>query len=156
MPKLLNLGAGNRIIAGAVNNDWIAHRPEIDAVWDLNELPWPWEDGSFDRIEAIAVLEHLTINLIESIDECWRVLRPMGQLRIKLPAWDHERSWDDVTHVHKVGAGALDQFDPRTERGRNYAFYTRRKWAIKKRTRGTTAYYWAMIKMPLDWNGKED
>ena len=132
---ILNLGAGNRIIEGAVNHDLRRHRPEIDVAWDLNDLPWPWEDESFDKVLAIVVLEHLRLNLLESVGECWRLLRPGGILYIKLPHWRADGSYVDPTHYWQFSLGTLDIFDPETEYGRQYSFYTERKWRLVKRAR---------------------
>lgn len=127
---ILNLGAGNEIIGNAVNHDKIKHRAEIAVAWDLNKLPWPWPDNSFDQIVAKAVLEHLKLNLIESLDECWRLLRTGGQIFIKLPHWQSDISHQDPTHYWYFSLGSLDQFDPDTKRGKLYSFYTDRKWKI--------------------------
>ena len=149
------MGAGNRLIPGAINVDRTRHREEINCVCDLNVLPWPWDAETFDKVAAIAVLEHLEPTLLTLMDEVWRVLKPGGIAVVKLPAWDHEVSWNDLSHRHHVGAEAMDQVDPRTDRGRRYTFYTRRKWAIQKRKRGTTSYWWTLKKMGLDWEGRE-
>ena len=127
---ILNLGAGNRIIGDAVNHDLVKHRPEIAVAWDLNKLPWPWADNSFDQIVARSVLEHLRLNLVESLDECWRILRAGGQIFIKLPYWQSEGAHADPTHYWFFSLRSLDQFDPDTERGKAYAFYTSRQWKI--------------------------
>jgi len=129
---VLNLGAGNRIIEGAVNHDRIRHRPEIDVVHDLNDFPWPWSDESFDKVLAIAVLEHIRATLIESINECWRLLRPGGILFVKLPHWKHDVSYIDPTHYWHFSVRSLDIFDPATDYGQRYSFYTDRKWRILK------------------------
>jgi len=151
---MLNLGAGNRILEDAVNHDVVRHRPEIEVVHDLNVLPWPWEDASFDKVAALSVLEHLRQNLLTSMDEIWRILRPGGVAVIKLPHWKANISWEDLTHLHLVGIGVMDQLDPRTKRGVDYWFYTRRKWRIDKREANDakTSIYWTMTKMPLDWD----
>lgn len=135
----LNLGAGNRIIAGAVNHDLVKHRPEIDVAHDLNDLPWPWADNSFDKVLAIAVLEHLRINLIQSVDECWRILRPGGVLYVKLPHWQHENSYLDPTHYWRFAPRTLNIFDPDTQYGHRYSFYTTRKWRVVKKPELNTA-----------------
>ena len=44
----------------------------------------PFEDGSFDRLIAIHVLEHLR-NLPPALDECARLLRPGGFFDVVLP-----------------------------------------------------------------------
>jgi len=126
----LNLGAGNKIISDAVNHDLTKHRPEIDIAWDLNNIPWPWEDDTFTYILANAVLEHLEIDLLKSMNECHRILKPNGELTVKLPYWNHEASYEDPTHYWVFSPGVFDLFDPETYRGQHYGFYTPRKWKI--------------------------
>jgi SAM-dependent methyltransferase len=126
----LNLGAGNRPEPGAVNHDRIRHRPEIDVVHDLDVLPWPWPDNSFDAITARSVLEHLRLNLVESVDECWRILQPGGCLHVKVPLWTHENSYADPTHHWHYTLHSFDVFDPSTKLGTELDFYTSRKWDI--------------------------
>jgi predicted SAM-dependent methyltransferase len=132
MTAILNLGAGNRIIPEAVNHDRVKHRPEIDVAHDLNVLPWPWEAGLFDHIVARAVLEHLDHDLVASMNECWRILRPAGILSLKLPFWRSDNSHNDPTHRWFFALRSLDYFDPDTEIGRRYRFYTEWHWKIIK------------------------
>ena len=127
--KILNLGAGNHIWSGATNHDLRKHRPEIDVAHDLNDLPWvPWADDSFDEIGASSVFEHLEIDLVQTLDECWRILRPGGQLRLKLPFWRHDNAYADPTHRWHYSPRSLDVFVPATKLGTELAFYTDRKW----------------------------
>lgn len=128
--RMLNLGAGTRPEPGAVNHDRTKHGPHIDVAHDLNVLPWPWLEASFDRIIARSVLEHLRLNLVEAADECWRVLRPGGELYLKLPHWRHDNAYTDPTHYWRYSLHSCDVLDPDTEMGREYGFYTDRKWAI--------------------------
>lgn len=135
MSRVLNLGCGNKLIKefedrAVVNHDRIKHRPEVDVIWDLDVTPWPWADNTFDQVYACAVLEHLRISLLDSINECHRILRAGGLLQMKLPYWKHEMAYNDPTHFWKCGLGVLDVFDPTTRRGMQYNFYTWRKWKI--------------------------
>lgn len=130
--KMLNLGAGNDILEGAINHDRIAHRPEIDLVWDLNFLPWPWDDALFDLVNARAVLEHLDIDLITSVNEIWRIMKPGGRLVLKLPYWAHNNSYMDPTHRWFAALETPTVFDPDTPYGAKYSFYTERKWKVVK------------------------
>jgi len=144
---MLNLGCGNKIIKGAVNHDRVKHRPEVKAVHDLNKLPWPWQDGEFDKIAALAVLEHLDIDLVASLNECHRILKPGGVLVIKLPLWNSPNSYDDPTHRWFFTLRSLDQFCPATERGKRYSFYTPHKWKYlrKPRTNKARTSMWATL-----------
>lgn len=127
--RVLNLGCGNMILAYAINHD-LMKREGVDEVWDLNVLPWPWEDNSFDYVIAKAVLEHLQHDLLTSMNELWRILAPEGIVEIKLPYWKSEASYNDLTHRYVYGLGIFDGLDPDTKRGRMYGFYTERKWRI--------------------------
>lgn len=145
----LNLGCGNKPMANAVNHDLVRHRAEVDVVHDLNVLPWPWADGSFDQVVARAVLEHLRITLLESVNECWRVLRPGGTLWMKLPHWQHDMGWIDPTHYWHFSLKTVDLFDPRTRYGKEYAFYQVRPWRIVKGprlNRAGTSFVVTMVK----------
>lgn len=130
MTDILNLGAGNKLVKGAVQHDLVKHRPEIDVAWDLNVIPWPWADESFDLIVACAVFEHLRNTLIQTVDECWRILRPGGVLHMKLPFWKSDNAWRDPTHFWRFSLGTCDLFDQKTRYGREYAFYQVKPWKI--------------------------
>lgn len=137
--RILNIGCGNRLIAGAVHHDRVKHRPEIDVVHDLNELPWPFEDSSFEQIVALAVLEHLDIDLVASLNECHRILVPGGTLVLKLPLVTGANAYDDPTHRWFFTLRSLDQFCPETQRGQDYDFYTPHKWRFVKPPRANRA-----------------
>lgn len=129
----LNLGAGNRIVEGAVNHNLVKHRPEIDIACDLNMVPWPWEDNSFDEIQLISTAEHLKLTLIETLNECWRILKPKGKLIIKYPLWNGPNTHKDPTHRWFWDLGVLDYVDQSTRDGQMYCYYTDKKWKIHSR-----------------------
>ena len=134
LTRILNLGCGQRPIKAGegqevVNHDLRRHRPEVNVAHDLNLLPWPWPDDSFEVVLASSVFEHLEIDLVRAMDECWRILRPGGCLRVKLPHWQHDNAWADPTHRWRYTSRSLDVFVPETKLGQELAFYTARKWA---------------------------
>jgi len=132
MSDILNLGAGNHIWPGAVNHDRSKHRPEIEAVHDLNVLPWTWPDNSFDQIAASSVFEHLHIDLVQALNECWRILRPQGTLRVKVPHWQHDNAYADPTHRWRFSLRSFDVFVLDTKLGKELNFYTPHKWRFVK------------------------
>jgi len=149
---LLILGAGNTVVdkPDVVNHDLTKHRPEIDVVWDLNVFPWPWKNETFDGIQAWAVLEHLRCERLEIFNEMWRILKPGGRARIKLPAWDSAEAHDDITHYWYVTPNSLNQLDPTTARGKAYSFYTPYKWKIERAKYSNTGHssiYFVMLKL---------
>jgi len=128
----LNLGCGHKGMAGFVNHDRICHANHVDIAYDLNDLPWPWDDESVDFIMASSVFEHLNLDLVQTMDECWRILRPKGQLRVKVPYWQHDNAYADPTHRWCFSLRSFDVFLPKSRLGKELNFYTRRKWRMLK------------------------
>ncbi|HLJ69543.1 MAG TPA: methyltransferase domain-containing protein [Chloroflexota bacterium] len=82
-PLQLHLGSGDRYKEGWVNVDLVGHR--VDLPWNLNR-PLPLETGTVDAVFHEHVLEHLTLERgLALLEECHRVLRPGGTLRIGVP-----------------------------------------------------------------------
>ena len=129
----LNLGAGNAIKQGYVNHDIVKHRKEIKSVWNLDETSWPWEDSSVEEILANSVFEHLKLTLIESCNECWRILKPGGMLHLEYPIWTSVNIHHDPTHRWHLSEKAVDYLDPTTTFGKRYGMYTPYKWRILRR-----------------------
>lgn len=129
----LNLGCGDKPLEGAVNHDICKHRPEVDIVWDLNKTPWPWKDNEFDQVSSRSVFEHLEIDLITVLDECWRILKPEGTLHLKFPVFTSPTIHDDPTHRWHWSMKVLDFVIPTTRYGKHYPFYTTRKWTLVTR-----------------------
>lgn len=148
MKVLLNLGCGNRPLPHpkgggvwvVINHDLTRHAPWVTQTWDLNKFPWPWPEGSIHQVHAHSVLEHLTIDLVTSMNECWRILKPNGRLDLKLPLWNRHLAYADPTHRWFVCRETLDNFDPTTERGQEYAFYGIMPWRILKVSMPSTAH----------------
>jgi hypothetical protein len=82
-------------------------------------------------IHAYAVFEHLELTLVDSLNECHRILKPNGALNLKIPLWDSEEAHDDPTHRWFVGRHALDLFDPTTDKGKKYGtIYGVKPWRV--------------------------
>jgi SAM-dependent methyltransferase len=70
---------------------------------DALALPFP--DGSFDKIIAAEVLEHIPDDMA-AMGELARVLRPGGRLAVTVPAWLPERiCWALSADYHNVPGG---------------------------------------------------
>jgi len=93
MKKQLLIGCGHsrakRMWVGE-NTGWdelvtLDINPEVkpDIVHDLEKLPYPFEDNSFDEIHAYGVLEHLSDQgdhkaFLAQFQEFYRILKPSG------------------------------------------------------------------------------
>lgn len=82
----LNLGSGDDLKQDYVNVD--LYEPKADMKWDLNNIPYPFEDSSIDEILMQHVLEHFE-KPIDVINECIRILRPGGKLIVETPHYNH-------------------------------------------------------------------
>lgn len=120
---ILELGAGSAPIEGAIHHDRVKHASYIDIAHDLDLLPWPWENESFDKIYAIDVFEHLKLEIVEWLTECHRILKTGGELEIRVPAWDNPLSYRDPTHKRVFHMETLDYFDPDKELYKSFGSY---------------------------------
>jgi len=88
--ELVNLGAGNKIITGAVPLDL----PD----WAAGDR-MPWDDDEVGAIYAFHFFEHLTKDeIINTLWECERVLCRGGILYTVTPHWDSEAAHQDLDH----------------------------------------------------------
>jgi len=133
---LLNLGCGLDIRDGWVNHDISQHDKRIAVVHNLNVRPWPWKPSTFDRVDAISVFEHLEIDLIKVMDECWRILKGSGALHIKYPLLTSPFVRDDPTHRWFWSEKVLDFVIAGTKYEQGCPYYTKYKWNLMQRTVG--------------------
>jgi SAM-dependent methyltransferase len=116
MAELL-IGCGNsrrKILAFDGKRDWsdlttIDHDPNCgaDILHDLESLPWPFEDDTFDECHAYEVLEHLGKqgdyrSFFAHFAEIYRILKPGGVLFATVPALDDPWVWSDPSHTRLI------------------------------------------------------
>jgi len=111
----LHLGSGYQYRVGWVNVDKLSS-VKSDVQHDLTRAPWPWPDSSIDRAEADNLVEHIGWSaenedlLMVFMNQAHRVLKPGGQLWIRVPDFEH---WPvgalrDPTHRRYFVAGSFD------------------------------------------------
>lgn len=79
-----------------------SHNP--DYVWDLNNLPLPFEDNTFNEIHAYEVLEHTGSQgdykfFFNQFNEFHRILGPDGVFIATVPAPKSPWAWGDPSHT---------------------------------------------------------
>ena len=114
----LNLGAGRNRLPGYVTVDKAA-ACEPDQVADLEQLPWCWQDGSVAEIRLTHALEHLgekTEVFLGIMKELHRVLRPGGEVHIRVPHPRSDGFIGDPTHVRPITPAVLSLFSQRLNR----------------------------------------
>ena len=149
--KKLNLGCGNDFIDGYINHDLIKHNDKVDIMFDLNEKDWfkifknefafgpepkDYKDENFTllpskyiEIRAWDVIEHLD-DPINFMNNCWDLLKKDGVLKMKACGWQNPNFWVDITHKKGYDIKSFDYFDPETEIGKEYGYYTDKRWHI--------------------------
>lgn len=114
----LNLGCGARKREGYVNVD-AAAACAPDLVFDLESLPWPWEDDSVGQVLLIHVLEHLgqtPSSFLGIMKELWRVCCNSAEILIEVPHPRSDEFLGDPTHVRPITADVLALFSQRDNR----------------------------------------
>jgi predicted SAM-dependent methyltransferase len=106
MKKYLNLGCGKRTHHEWTNVDFVATIPDVVAA-NLTEGV-PFADGSFDAVYHSHVLEHFSKNQAPAfLQECFRVLRPQGVIRIAVPDLEQiVRSY--IFALEQAASGSLE------------------------------------------------
>lgn len=145
----INLGAGNLIEEGYINHDLESHRDEILICFDLNAKDWKdcdifyketknvkaleteanFKKGEFDEIRAWDVIEHLN-DPINFMNNCWDLLKKDGILHLKACGWQNPNFYVDITHKKAYDIKSFDYFDPDTSIGKEYGYYTDKRWKI--------------------------
>jgi len=147
---ILHLGCGDKptLNQPAVNVDARPLRG-VDVVHDLNDLPWPWEDGKFGKVDATDILEHLD-DVVVVVDEIWRVLEPGGMLWIRGP---HQfgRNWlMDPTHQRAFNEFSFDYLDPNLPSGQRLDYLTGCKFRVLQAERDGDDVVFLLKKMHLE------
>jgi SAM-dependent methyltransferase len=97
--KKLNLGCGQFRKEGYINLD-ISPLSKADIIHNLEIFPYPFDEDTFDLIEADHLLEHLT-NPFGVMSELHRIAKPGGIIHIRVPHFsrgfthpEHKRGFD--------------------------------------------------------------
>ncbi len=114
----LNLGCGTRKLEGWVNVD-SSRGCSPDQLVDLEQLPWPWPEGSVEEVLLSHVLEHLgrtTELYLGILKELYRVCSNGAKITIIVPHPRHDFFLNDPTHVRPVTPEGLAHFSQKINR----------------------------------------
>ncbi len=103
----LNLGCGNKILKGWVNLDKFPLEG-VDVVYDIEDLPLPFDSEQFDEILCEDILEH--VEYIDVLREIYRILKKGGKLHIRVPHFSSRNNFVDPTHKNQFSVNTFDFF----------------------------------------------
>ncbi len=130
--KSMQLGCGiGTKLSGCINVD-INLDTNPDVVHDLNVIPYPFEDNSFDMIVAISILEHLS-DFFAVMEEVHRISRDGATVHILVPHFSSAAAYVDPTHCQLLSARSCDYFIEGTVIESDYGFYMPYRFRLKKR-----------------------
>lgn len=105
--RKLNIGCGSNIREGWVNLD-ITNQPGVDVVHDIENLPLPFADDSFDEILCQDILEH--VEYLPVIKDIYRILAQDGAVHIRVPHFTSRNNYTDPTHKKSFSVSTFDYF----------------------------------------------
>lgn len=120
--KIVNLGCGQKIMGGAINVDAIKF-DGVDIVCDIRKgLPSELEGA--DEIIADYVLCQIDKQFKFVMNEIWRVLKPCGVLKLKVPNANYPCAFQDPMDCRYFVEETFDYFNQHHYRYKafNYGF----------------------------------
>jgi len=121
--RVLDVGCGVKKHPESIGVD---RSPDSDAdvLCDLDRFPYPFQDGCFDEVRAVHVIEHVA-DVIRTMEEFHRLLRAGGSVFIATPHYTDFSSFCDPTHRWHLNSFSFRYFG---EDHGGFGYYTRRRF----------------------------
>lgn len=128
----INLGCGKDYKDGWVNLDHerVSSLWKVDIEYDLDKCRLPFANDSVDEVCMNHVLEHLNCDLMDFFNDLWRVMKPDGVVRIRVPHASGLWAWADITHRRAFTSKAFRALLDYTDEPQ-FVSYTRQNWRYK-------------------------
>jgi predicted SAM-dependent methyltransferase len=123
----LNVGCGFDLKEGYINLDVVDYGGNM--IHDLNSVPYPFEDNTFDEIFCSHILEHVN-NFHSTISEIYRILKPGGILVVYAPFFLNTKYFGEPDHKIPFSIRTFDNYE--YIGNRKLKFYE--KWKLNHRT----------------------
>ncbi len=136
--RILDVGCGINKRDGAIGID---RNPasRADVLCELDRFPYPFRDSSFDALQAIHVIEHVS-DVIRTMEEFHRLVRRGGEVYIVTPHYTDFSSFCDPTHRWHLNSFSLRYFG---EDHGGFGYYTSARFEeISVRVRLLALWRW--------------
>jgi len=118
----LNIGCGNDYRQGWVNVDTGNCRKDLHH--DIESLPLPFADNTFDEVLMMHVLEHVERkHFPDFMRELHRICRPDALIHIEVPYYNSRNAWTDFTHKNFFTEDSFGYFDRNSHLRENGVIY---------------------------------
>ena len=104
---IIDIGCGSRKVEGAIGIDGF-NQPGVNVVCDL-EQSIPLKTNSVDILHTSHLLEHIQ-NLVQLMEEVYRVSKPGSQVYITVPYFTSRGAFRDPTHVRYFSEETFQYF----------------------------------------------
>jgi SAM-dependent methyltransferase len=125
-PAVLDVGCGINKYPGSIGIDRIPGS-RADVLVDIDHLPYPFRDESFDEVRAVHVIEHVA-DVIRTLEEFHRLLRAGGAVYIATPHYTDFSSFCDPTHRWHLNSYSFRYFG---EDHAGFGYYSRLRFREK-------------------------
>lgn len=150
--RKLNAGCGRDIKDGWLNLDK-KKLPGVNIVHDVEKLPLPFKEETFDEIVCQHVLEHTEYTAV--LQDMHRVLRKGGSITIRVPHFTSKYNFIDPTHKKMFSISTFEFFIKDSRFKRDYYFsYHFSKISFSKITFARGIYLYNYLVEPIVNMGK--
>jgi len=127
----LQIGSGMSKLEHGINVD-INNSTKPDVIHDLESIPYPFKDSTFDMVIAFSIIEHLQ-DFFAVMGEINRISKDGASVFILVPHFSSAAAYIDPTHKQKLSARSCDYFLSNTEIEKDYGFYVPYRFKLKRR-----------------------
>jgi len=106
--KKLNLGCGEDYKEGWVNLD-CRKDIKIDVNWDINKIPFPFKENTFDEVLVKMILEHAE-NPFKVLKEIIRISKKDAKITVIVPHADSYAAKSDLQHKNFFTENTFDEW----------------------------------------------
>jgi SAM-dependent methyltransferase len=121
--RILDVGCGIKKAPGAIGID---RNPAsaADVLCDLDRFPYPFRNDSFDALQAVHVIEHVS-DVLRTMEEFHRLVRGGGRVRLTTPHYTDFSSFCDPTHRWHLNSFSFRYFG---EDHGGFGYYSRARF----------------------------